>query len=135
MFQESNSPVETGMIKLSLLNSISNGELKEGDRLIKEVDEDQQLQIVEERDHSILYEKGVKSEEFIIILQGKVIVESGKDGFMVNLSTFNYFGAECLINDNYVPDFTARVSKYARILKIKCLDYKRAISDVQNFIR
>ncbi len=77
----------------------------------------------------------MKSSEFILILQGKVVVESGKDGFNVSLSTFNFLGAETLINDNYIPDFSAKVSRYARLLKIKVPDYKQAITSTQNFIR
>ncbi len=57
------------------------------------------------------------------------MVESGKDGFVVTLSTFNYIGAEALVNDNYLPDFNARVSKFARLIKIKAIDYKKAISN------
>jgi hypothetical protein len=68
-----------------------------------------------------------------LILQGKVIVESGQEGFIVQLSTFSYFGLESLTNDQYVPDFTARVSKYARVLKIKRIDYLKAISSIDNF--
>jgi len=81
----------------------------------------------------VLYQKGIPSEDFFLILQGKVIVESGQEGFIVQLSTFSYFGLESLTNDQYVPDFTARVSKYARVLKIKRIDYLKAISSIDNF--
>lgn len=80
-----------------------------------------------------LYSKGEASDDFYLILQGKVIVESGSEGFLVQLSTFSYFGLDSLLNDQYIPDFTARVAKYARLLKIKRIDYMRAIASVENF--
>jgi len=58
---------------------------------------------------------------------------SGKDGFKLNLSTFNYFGVESLVNDTYTADFTASVQGYARLLRIKRLDYRKAVSDKRNF--
>ncbi len=36
-----------------------------------------------EKKEGILYTKGVASEDFYLILQGKVIVESGSEGFLV----------------------------------------------------
>jgi hypothetical protein len=62
-----------------------------------------------------------------------VVVESGAEGFIIQLSTFSYFGLDSLTGDSYVPDFTARVSKYARVIRIKRLDYLKAISSVDNF--
>ena len=82
-----------------------------------------------------LYERGVASDEFYLVLAGKVIVMSGEEGFIVQLSTFSYFGLDSLIFDNYVPDFSARVSRHARLLKIKRLDYRKAISSYNNFNR
>lgn len=61
------------------------------------------------------------------------MVESGTEGFIVQLSTFSYFGLDALLNDTYIPDFTARVSKYARVLKVKRLDYLKAIASTDNF--
>jgi hypothetical protein len=58
---------------------------------------------------------------------------SGSEGFIVSLSTFSYFGVDSLINDSYVPGFSARVSEHARLVKIKRIDYRKAISSVENF--
>lgn len=60
-------------------------------------------------------------------------VQTGQDNFQITLSTFNYFAQDALLNDNYVPDFTANVSSYARILRINAVNYRRAISDPKNF--
>ncbi len=63
---------------------------------------------------------------------GKVVVESGHDGFISHLSTFSHFGLDCLTNENYIPDFTAKVNTYARILKIKRVDYLKARTSIYN---
>jgi len=82
--------------------------------------------------NAVLYVKGQASDEFTLILLGKVVVESGNDGFIVQLSTFSHFGLDCLTNESYVPDFTAKVNKYARILKIKRVDYLKARTSFYN---
>jgi hypothetical protein len=69
---------------------------------------------------------------FTLILLGKVVVESGHDGFISHLSTFSHFGLDCLTNENYIPDFTAKVDKYARVLRINRVDYLKARTSINN---
>ena len=83
----------------------------------------------------MLYKLDEPSDYFYLIIQGKVTVYSGQEGFIIELSSFNYLGVEALLNDRYSPDFTAEVTKYARLLKIKRLDYRNAISSNSNFNR
>ena len=83
----------------------------------------------------MLYKLDEPSDYFYLIIQGKVTVHSGQEGFIIELSSFNYLGVEALLNDRYSPDFTAEVTKYARLLKIKRLDYRNAISSNSNFNR
>eukprot|EP00347_Sterkiella_histriomuscorum_P015763 403355771 len=82
---------------------------------------------------SFLFKKGEQSDEFILVLQGNVAVQTGEDNFQVTLSTFNHLAVDALINDSYTPDFTARVSQYARVLRINRVAYRKAISDPKNF--
>jgi len=70
----------------------------------------------------------VPSDEFHLILSGKVCVCSGNEGFLVEMTTFNYLGDQAIQNDGFVPDFSAKVSKEARLLKITREEYRRAIS-------
>lgn len=49
---------------------------------------------------------------------------SGNEGFYVELGNFNYMGSECLINDNYIPDFSAKVIGNAKLLQISREDYR-----------
>ena len=80
----------------------------------------------------MLVTRGKVSDDFFLVLQGKVQVESGVENFIVQLSTFSYFGLDSLLNDNYSPDFTAQVTKYARVLKMKRIDYLKAVSSMDN---
>jgi len=66
----------------------------------------------------ILYMRGVPSDSFYIILTGKVMICSGNEGFFLEQGAFNYMGTECLVNDNYVPDFSAKIIGKAKLLKI-----------------
>ncbi|CDW89146.1 UNKNOWN [Stylonychia lemnae] len=120
--------IRSSDIKLRLTDgtAIKNGS-NDNDQLIS--------QDLQQDDSQFLYRRGVASEDFILLLQGKVQVQSGLDQFQVTLSTFNYFGLDALITDNYIPDYTARVSKYARIIRISRINYRKAISDVKNFLK
>lgn len=72
----------------------------------------------------ILYVRNMPSEYFHLILQGAVVVCSGKEGFMVELGPFNYMGLESLNNkDLYKPDFSAKVINKTRLLRIKQSNY------------
>lgn len=66
----------------------------------------------------VLYTRGVESDCFYLILSGKVTICSGNEGFMISQTSFNYIGVDALINDDYKPDFSAKVIGKARILKI-----------------
>lgn len=63
------------------------------------------------------------------------MVCSGQEGFLVQLGAFNYLGADALLQSDYVPDFSAKVINYAKLLKIKRIDYMSTISHIINFDR
>ena len=70
----------------------------------------------------ILYVRSIPSDSFYLILQGNVVVCSGKEGFMIKLAPFNYLGLDALTlkdGEEYKPDFSAKVINKARLLKIK----------------
>lgn len=62
------------------------------------------------------------------------MVCSGNEGFYVELGNFNYMGSECLTNDNYIPDFSAKVIGNAKLLQISREDYRQAITHIKNNI-
>jgi len=60
----------------------------------------------------------VKSDNFYLILSGKVMVCSGNEGFLVERGTYDYLGSQALTDDNFIPDFSAKVIGSAKILRI-----------------
>lgn len=80
----------------------------------------------------VLYTRGVRSDAFYLILAGKVTISSGQEGFLLDQNAFNFMGVECLMNDNYVPDFTAKCIGEVKLLKITREDYRRALGHVKN---
>ena len=80
----------------------------------------------------VLFVRGVPSESFYLILTGKVMICSGNEGVLLEQQPFNYMGTECLTNDNYVPDFSAKVVGKAKLLKISRQDYRRSLAHVNN---
>ena len=44
----------------------------------------------------IIYTRGTKSESFYLILKGKVMICSGNEGFLLEQTSFNYMGVDCL---------------------------------------
>ena len=49
------------------------------------------------------------------------------------MGPFNYFGTEAMVQKNYKPDYSAQVIRYAKVLRIKQLDYVDAISNLPNY--
>jgi len=83
----------------------------------------------------MLYLKSVPSDEFHLIMKGKVLVCSGNEKFFVELSSFHFLGVDALLNDNFKPDFSAKAVEKTRLLRIKRVDYRKAISSVANVNR
>lgn len=75
----------------------------------------------------MIYRRNESSDEFVLILKGKVLVCSGEEGFFVELSSFNFLGVDALIYDKYAPDFSAKATEKTRILKIKRSEYRKAL--------
>jgi hypothetical protein len=76
----------------------------------------------------VLYARGVPSENFYLVLDGKVSICSGNEGFLLEQGPFNFMGTECLTNDYYKPDFSAKVIGKAKLLKVNRIDYRKAVS-------
>jgi len=53
---------------------------------------------------------------------------SGNEGFMLEQGAFNFMGIECLTNDYYKPDFSAKIIGKAKLLRITREDYRKALS-------
>jgi len=81
-------------------------------------------QIAETLLNPILYTRGLESDSFYLILSGKVTICSGNEGFMINQTSFNVMGVEALTNDDYIPDFSAKVIDSARMLRITRKQYR-----------
>ena len=78
-----------------------------------------------------IYEKGVSSDHFTLILQGKVVVHAGSDDFESELGPWCTIGAKALTADPFVPDFRACPQGAVRLLKIRRGDYKAAMRAAQ----
>eukprot|EP01026_Neomeris_dumetosa_P005709 TRINITY_DN11688_c0_g2_i1.p2 TRINITY_DN11688_c0_g2~~TRINITY_DN11688_c0_g2_i1.p2 ORF type:complete len:448 (+),score=35.26 TRINITY_DN11688_c0_g2_i1:2-1345(+) len=66
-------------------------------------------------EHNIsLYQKGVQSDYFSLILQGKVLVYAGHEEFVSELGPWNFLGAMALTQEMpYVPDYDATTYGYS----------------------
>ena len=71
----------------------------------------------------VLYIRGCKSDSFYLILSGKVMICSGNEGFLLEQGAFNYMGADSLSQQEYVPDFSAKIVGRTKLLKITREDY------------
>jgi hypothetical protein len=78
----------------------------------------------------IIFIRGVKNDCFYLILSGKVMICSGNEGFFLEQGAFNFMGVDCLTNDAYVPDFSAKIIGKAKLLKINRTDYRKCLTHV-----
>jgi len=67
--------------------------------------------------------KDIPSDEFYLILQGKVVLCSGNDGFLVDMGPYYHIGADALTVENFKPDFSAKVVSQAKLLRVTRDDY------------
>jgi hypothetical protein len=58
----------------------------------------------------LIYEKGVSSDIFTLILSGKVTVLVGEENFRTDLSPWSVIGRKAFENPSFDPDFSAFVS-------------------------
>ena len=83
---------------------------------------------------SIIFKRGQKADCFYLILNGQVSICSGREGFMMDKGIFNYMGEQCITNDDYVPDFSAKVVGKTRLLMITKQAYNESKIKLQNVI-
>ncbi|EGG14553.1 Ancient conserved domain protein 2 [Cavenderia fasciculata] len=75
-----------------------------------------------------IYNRGVADEYFTIVLQGKLEIRSGSEGFVSEGGPFTTLGLNALKNDHFVPDFSARIiSQTAQLVKISKVAYENAV--------
>ena len=79
-----------------------------------------------------IYHANQPSDEFYLIIKGKVLVCSGKEGFYLELSSFNVIGVDALTNDRYTPDFSAKAIEKTRLLRVKRGEYRKALMSGKN---
>jgi CRP-like cAMP-binding protein len=87
---------------------------------------------MDDRINPILYIRGVPNDAFYLLLSGKVMICSGNEGFFLEQGPFNYMGVDGLTNDNYVPDFSAKVLGKTKLLKITRTEYRKALGHIGN---
>ncbi|KAK5582440.1 hypothetical protein RB653_004025 [Dictyostelium firmibasis] len=75
-----------------------------------------------------IYSRGIASDFFTIILQGKVEIRSGSEAFISEGGPFSTLGVGALKSDHFVPDFTARItSSNVSYLKIPKSVYDQSV--------
>jgi len=77
-----------------------------------------------------LYTRGLSNDNFYLILSGKVMICAGQEGFMISHTSFNYIGEEALLDNDYKPDFSAKVVGQARLLRITREQYLKALASL-----
>ncbi|CAL5222079.1 g4385 [Coccomyxa viridis] len=80
-----------------------------------------------------LYERGVPSDLFTLILQGKALIYTGAEGFELELGPWSTLGNRSLSSESYTPDFTAMALNSApfRMLRISRSAYRAALEATQ----
>ncbi|GAM25998.1 hypothetical protein SAMD00019534_091730 [Acytostelium subglobosum LB1] len=75
-----------------------------------------------------IYKRGVSDTFFTIVLQGKLEIKSGGEGFVSEGGPFSTLGINALKEDQFIPDFSARVtSANIQLLRINKPAYDAAI--------
>lgn len=93
------------------------------------------------REDLCLYRANTPASYFMLILEGCMQVEIGKDGLQFESRSFSHFGSEALLHaasnrqlnsrPNYVPDFTVRPATDCQILIVTWRQYLAAYKATQ----
>eukprot|EP00737_Agarophyton_chilense_P000069 gb/GEZJ01000085.1/.p1 GENE.gb/GEZJ01000085.1/~~gb/GEZJ01000085.1/.p1 ORF type:complete len:870 (-),score=129.14 gb/GEZJ01000085.1/:6169-8643(-) len=66
-----------------------------------------------------IYSRGVPTKNAFLIINGRLEISAGNDGFKSEAGPWTFLGTRALTEDIYAPDFTARViERPARLLRI-----------------
>ncbi|KAI0562847.1 Cyclin M transmembrane [Gracilaria domingensis] len=66
-----------------------------------------------------IYTRGVPTKNAFLIINGRLEISAGNDGFKSEAGPWTFLGIRALTDDIYAPDFTARViERPARLLRI-----------------
>lgn len=79
----------------------------------------------DDNDDIFIYKRGVPSFNAYLILNGRLEITAGCDGFVSEAGPWTLLGVHALVDDLYAPDFSARVlEKPARLLRISRKFYR-----------
>lgn len=88
-----------------------------------------------------IYQMGLPSEYFVLILDGAVEIRAGRDGFRSEAGRWNTMGTTVLEGyhnsspddgdrpTQFVPDFSAKVTENARLLRISCQRWAKMMKE------
>ena len=65
-----------------------------------------------------LFVRNAQADTFYLVLRGKVTIISGKEGFELEVGSFTSIGSKALLEEDYRPDFSAKIVDEAKLLKI-----------------
>lgn len=82
---------------------------------------------LEDSSNMVLYSPNRPTPVFTLVLQGKVLIRTGAEGFMLELGSWSTLGNKALAQGRYVPDFEARAVAPCRLLCIHKNHYKAAL--------
>eukprot|EP00873_Tetraselmis_striata_P042726 jgi/Tetstr1/462990/TSEL_007930.t2 len=78
----------------------------------------------------MLYKAGEITDHYTIILQGKVTIHAGEEGFVSSLGPWCTLGARALVQVQYIPDFTAVAhGENLVILQISSWDFQAHLQE------
>ncbi|KAH3756082.1 Ancient conserved domain protein 2 [Pelomyxa schiedti] len=72
-----------------------------------------------QRDHKdYLYKRGVANSWFSVIMEGRVSIKSGKEGFSSESGPFTIMGLDALKTDLWIPDFSVRIKTSLTVVRL-----------------
>lgn len=76
----------------------------------------------------IIYSRGVPTKNAFLIINGRLEIRAGNDGFLSEAGPWTLLGISALTDDLYAPDFTATVvERPARLLRIARSRYRSMV--------
>lgn len=78
----------------------------------------------------ILFKRGTPSQQFLLVLGGRVDMLVGRDCFHSTMRSFDFIGEDALLSPFYYPDSTIFIQHPARVFLIKKSSYEKLRSEL-----
>eukprot|EP01080_Neovahlkampfia_damariscottae_P002288 gene2288-2461_t len=79
------------------------------------------------KEDTFIYQRNIEAKFFMLVLNGKIEIDSGEDHFLTEKGSWTSIGIKSLNRKNFIPDYSCRILNSVKYLNISKEDYINVI--------